>query len=318
MNIRMFTRSWQLILAIGLCFAVILGQTLTEAAASPCDPEAPIVTITAPALGGGSYVTDQTVVNLAGNVDDTIGVTNVSWSNNRGGSGSTLGTITTWAGPWRWEANGIPLAEGDNIITVTARDAAGNIDTSTLTVTYNAPPPPPPPSTEKVLDNRKVKFTFYFGGASYNSIDRVSDVGYLLKNSSETFVMPFNKDVTVTIKVQDPRNPSTKLQVFTQTIPAGTVTGSSKYRYVTSSKGINELTFEAATSTAVYMYLFVDKVDFLPSIKAIMTSAEFQAFVKSIKQATFTVQIGTTAWNGNVPLSLGTYTDHKQELVYNR
>ena len=318
MNIRMMTRCWQLILAIGLCFAVMLGQALTEAADPSCDPEPPIVTITAPAPGGGFYETDQSAVNLAGYVDDAIGVREVSWSNNRGGDGSTLGTITNWSAPWRWEANGIPLAEGDNVITVTARDAAGNIDTSTLTVTYNAPPPPPPPSTEKVLNNRKVKFTFYFGGEYYDGLDRVSDVGYLLKESSETFVMPFNKDVTVTIKVQDPRNPSVQLQVFTQTIPAGTVTGTSKYRYVTSAKGINELQFVPANSIAVYMYLFVDKVDFLPSLKATMTSAEYQAFVRTISQATFTVQIDDTVWSGDVPLSIGTYSDHKQELVYNR
>jgi hypothetical protein len=39
-----------------------------------------------------------------------------------------------------WSVNGITLASGTNVLTVTARDAAGNSSTDTLTVTYTAPP----------------------------------------------------------------------------------------------------------------------------------------------------------------------------------
>jgi hypothetical protein len=52
----------------------------------------------------------------------------VSWRNDRGGSGVFTGT-TQWSGT-------IPLLEGTNVITATARDAAGNTATDTLTVIY--------------------------------------------------------------------------------------------------------------------------------------------------------------------------------------
>jgi len=38
------------------------------------------------------------------------------------------------------------LQLGTNVITVTARDAAGNPATDVLSVTYSAPPPPPSPA----------------------------------------------------------------------------------------------------------------------------------------------------------------------------
>jgi hypothetical protein len=61
-----------------------------------------------------------------------VGVTQVTWSNSRGGSGTASGTTS-------WSASGITLQDGSNTLTVTARDAAGNLNTDTLTVTYNAP-----------------------------------------------------------------------------------------------------------------------------------------------------------------------------------
>ena len=40
--------------------------------------------------------------------------------------------------------SGIALLSGSNVLTVTARDAAGNTSTDTLTVTYTPPATPPP------------------------------------------------------------------------------------------------------------------------------------------------------------------------------
>jgi hypothetical protein len=57
-----------------------------------------------------------------------VGVTQVTWSNNRGGSGTAIGTAS-------WSAS-VALQSGSNVLTVTARDAAGNTSTDTLTVTY--------------------------------------------------------------------------------------------------------------------------------------------------------------------------------------
>ena len=67
-------------------------------------------------------------VDIGGTASDNIGVTQVAWSNDRGGSGVCTGTTT-------WSKAGIPLQSGQNIITVTARDAAGNKTDDTLTVT---------------------------------------------------------------------------------------------------------------------------------------------------------------------------------------
>ena len=50
--------------------------------------------------------------------------------NSRGGSGTATGTTS-------WTASGIRLKPGTNVLTVTARDAAGNIATRTLTVTLS-------------------------------------------------------------------------------------------------------------------------------------------------------------------------------------
>jgi hypothetical protein len=53
----------------------------------------------------------------------------VSWVTDRGAAGNASGTTS-------WTAAGIALQSGTNIVTVTARDAAGNKKTDVLTVTY--------------------------------------------------------------------------------------------------------------------------------------------------------------------------------------
>jgi hypothetical protein len=58
-------------------------------------------------------------------------VTQVTWTNSRGGSGTATGTTN-------WTAGGVVLQSGSNVLTVTARDAAGNSGTDTLTVTLTA------------------------------------------------------------------------------------------------------------------------------------------------------------------------------------
>jgi hypothetical protein len=80
-------------------------------------------------------------LNIGGTASDNVGVTLVSWSNDRGGSSNCTGTIS-------WSKNGIALSSGQNEITVTAKDAAGNTGTDILTVTYT-PPDSPPEIVEK-------------------------------------------------------------------------------------------------------------------------------------------------------------------------
>jgi hypothetical protein len=95
------------------------------------DTTAPAVAITSP-TAGTTYSTQSGSLNIGGTASDAIGVTQVAWSNSRGGSGTATGTTS-------WSAAGIPLAVGENVITVTVRDEAGNASTDILTVAYTIP-----------------------------------------------------------------------------------------------------------------------------------------------------------------------------------
>ncbi|MEK7335656.1 MAG: Ig-like domain-containing protein, partial [Candidatus Binatota bacterium] len=98
------------------------------------DTTAPTVAITAPTTSA-TYSTSSSSLALGGTAADNVAVTQVTWSNDRGGSGTATGTNT-------WTASGIALQPGANVLTVTARDAAGNTGTATLTVTYTDTTPP--------------------------------------------------------------------------------------------------------------------------------------------------------------------------------
>lgn len=102
--------------------------TVTYAAA---DTTAPVVTITAPTTGA-TYATSSSTMTISGTGSDNVGVTAVTWSTDRGGSGTATGTTN-------WSASGVPLQSGANVVTVRARDAAGNQGMKTLTVTYTPP-----------------------------------------------------------------------------------------------------------------------------------------------------------------------------------
>ena len=96
------------------------SQTFTWTVTAP-DTTAPVVTITGP-TSSSTYATTASTLSLGGTASDAVGVTQVSWVNNRGGSGTATGT-TAWSA-------GIALQSGSNLLTVTARDAAGNIGSS--------------------------------------------------------------------------------------------------------------------------------------------------------------------------------------------
>jgi M6 family metalloprotease-like protein len=95
------------------------------------DVTAPTITITNP-TSDPIYSTSSSTLSMGGSASDNIGVTQVTWSNDRGGSGTCSGTTS-------WSASGITLYSGQNNILVTARDAANNTGIDTLTVTYTAP-----------------------------------------------------------------------------------------------------------------------------------------------------------------------------------
>jgi hypothetical protein len=96
---------------------------------SSSDSTPPTVAITSP-TGGATYTSPSAAITLSGTASDANGIAAVTWSNNRGGSGTALGTTN-------WSTSAITLQLGSNVITVTARDAAGNLSATTLTVTYS-------------------------------------------------------------------------------------------------------------------------------------------------------------------------------------
>jgi hypothetical protein len=96
---------------------------------SPSDTTPPTIQITSP-TSNPTYSTSSSPLTVGGwSASDNVGVTQVTWVNDRGGSGTCSGTTS-------WSCSGITLYSGDNIITVTAKDAANNHGTDTLTVTY--------------------------------------------------------------------------------------------------------------------------------------------------------------------------------------
>ena len=108
--------------------------TVTATFSASSDVEDPQVTITSPTTAS-TYSTGSSTLSIGGTAVDNVGVTQVTWSSNQGGSGTCSGTTS-------WSASGITLYLGTNLITVTAEDTDGNTSSDTLTVTYNDIVPP--------------------------------------------------------------------------------------------------------------------------------------------------------------------------------
>ena len=104
------------------------GGTPSQPAVPTPDLAPPTVNVFSPAQTGGSARTTDSKVVVTGNASDNVGVVSITWANSRGGSGVAFGTSS-------WITNPIDLSMGDNVITITATDAAGNVRTVSLTVT---------------------------------------------------------------------------------------------------------------------------------------------------------------------------------------
>jgi hypothetical protein len=107
------------------------------------DTTVPSISIAAP-TSASSYTTTNAAIVVSGSSADNVGITQVTWANDRGGSGTASGATS-------WSIGSIALQGGTNVITVTARDAAGNTGTDVLSVTYT-----PPSSSSVVLSGQLV------------------------------------------------------------------------------------------------------------------------------------------------------------------
>src|SRR5204863_4316150 len=98
------------------------------------DASVPVIKVYTPTTAS-SYATTASSIVLGGTVSDDRGIAQVTWSNSAGGTGIAFGT-TGWSTP------SVPLVVGVNVITVTAKDAAGNAAMATTTVTRSSEPNP--------------------------------------------------------------------------------------------------------------------------------------------------------------------------------
>lgn len=94
------------------------------------DTAAPTIIITMP-TSSSTYTTTNSTMSMDGTAfDNASGISGVTWSNSKGGNGTATGTTS-------WSVSNITLSSGDNTITVTAKDNAGNIGTDAIAVTYS-------------------------------------------------------------------------------------------------------------------------------------------------------------------------------------
>jgi hypothetical protein len=107
------------------------GQDRSFTTSAALDVSPPTVNITSP-TSSPTFSTIFTAVALSGNASDDRGVTTVTWVNDRGGSGTAIGSTN-------WSISSIPLGQGQNIMTVTAWDAAGHSGSNVITVTSTPP-----------------------------------------------------------------------------------------------------------------------------------------------------------------------------------
>ncbi|MBS1791450.1 MAG: hypothetical protein JST85_27305 [Acidobacteria bacterium] len=108
--------------------ATIAGRTFVVTQAGKLDSDAPVVEITDPTT---SVSNSSGLINMAGKATDNNAVSSVTWQSDRGASGTAVFTPATGA----WTVTGVPLSPGINLITVTARDAIGNIGRASISIT---------------------------------------------------------------------------------------------------------------------------------------------------------------------------------------
>ncbi|QQS48740.1 MAG: SBBP repeat-containing protein [Acidobacteriota bacterium] len=89
----------------------------------------PAISFTQP-TSGNSFTTSRGVLTISGTAADENGIAEVRWESDRGVRGRAEGGEL-------WMARDLLLLEGENAITFTARDHAGNLGRETLTITYH-------------------------------------------------------------------------------------------------------------------------------------------------------------------------------------
>jgi hypothetical protein len=104
-----------------------------EAPVAPVDDEPPTppeIRIAAPAAD--RLVTADAVFTVAGIARDRVGIVGVTWSTDSGSSGVATGLE-------RWSIRDLKVPVGTTVVTVTARNALGDLASDSLTIVRQAP-----------------------------------------------------------------------------------------------------------------------------------------------------------------------------------
>jgi hypothetical protein len=96
---------------------------------TPADTAPPAIAISTP-TAQPTFTTTSTPLTLSGTASDNVGIASVTWKNDVNGATGTASGTTAWSAS-------VPLASGENRLTVTARDAAGNPRTASLVVDFD-------------------------------------------------------------------------------------------------------------------------------------------------------------------------------------
>ncbi|MGE0131653.1 MAG: SBBP repeat-containing protein [Blastocatellales bacterium] len=133
--------------------AFLTKLSLTGRIAS--DTIAPLVRIQTP-IAEGSLMTSDPTVALSGAADDNTGVTEVYWRNDRWATDLVSDSAIERAdGTSAWTIKDVVLQRGPNRLTVTARDAAGNAASASVTINYQ-----PKYLIETIAGNGRVRRRF--------------------------------------------------------------------------------------------------------------------------------------------------------------
>jgi parallel beta-helix repeat protein len=199
------------------------GSVGTDTITVTRDSTVPTCTITSP-TSDPTYSINVATIDLSGTASDNIGVSMVNWSNAvTGASGTASGTTS-------WTITGIALNVGSNLITVTVRDAAGNIGVDSITVTYTPPVGLTVAGTASPTSGANpltVSFTCTpSGGASPYTYSWAFDDGgtSTLQNPTHTYESAgsYHVNLTVTDALGNSANKTIEIEVTAVTTGAGT------------------------------------------------------------------------------------------------
>jgi hypothetical protein len=242
------------------------SNVVTAATSAPPDTTAPTVTITTP-TNQATYSVTTTPLVLGGTASDNVGVTQVTWTNDRGGSGTASGTTS-------WSVNpGVTLQSGANVITLTARDAANNTSTDSLTVTFTPPPVDTQPPTAPTALGATAASSSQINLSWTAATDNVGVTGYRIERCQGAACSNFG-------------------QIASQTAITFNDTGLS----ANTSYSYRVLAVDAATNTSPYSNTASATTQVAPPVTGLVAAYAFnEGSGTTVTDASGTSNAGTTA-----------------------